>query len=81
MSRTPTDENRELRRELLAAAQALRLAYERFNYACEPELVESSVYEIKALQARYSYLLRAAKTAEEPAAAALAAEGGGPCRS
>ena len=34
---------------------------DRFNYVCEAELVESSVYEIKSLQARYSYLLRAVK--------------------
>jgi len=72
----------QLRRELQDTTQALRRAYERFDFACEAELVEASVYEINALKARYNYLIRRAKeqeTAELRAAAS--AEGGGPCLS
>lgn len=71
----------QLQLELRDTAQALRRAYERFNYACEPELVESCVYEINALQAKYNYLLRVAKQPPENCAAALAADGGGVCLS
>ena len=69
-----------LQLELRDTAQALRRAYERFNYACEPELVESCVYEINALQAKYNYLLRVAKQPPE-VCAALSPGGGGVCLS
>ena len=36
-------------------------AYEGFNAAKDPDLIESYVFEINALQARYSYLLRRVK--------------------
>ena len=39
----------------------LAQAYAGFNFADDGELVESYVYEIQALQARYSYLLRQRK--------------------
>ena len=39
----------------------LAQAYAGFNFADDGELVESYVYEIQALQARYSYLLRRRK--------------------
>ncbi len=71
----------ELQRELRDTAQALRRAYERFNYVCDPELVESCVFEINALQAKYNYLIRLARGQAEGCAAALAAGGGGSCLS
>lgn len=46
---------------------ALKCAYDKFNYVTEPELIEASIYEISALKARYSYLLRCIKE-QEPAA-------------
>ncbi|MBQ0038044.1 MAG: DUF2508 family protein [Clostridiales bacterium] len=55
----PTSE--ELHQELRETAQELRLAYDRFNYVSEPELVESSIYAIDSLKAKYSYLLRRIK--------------------
>jgi hypothetical protein len=67
----------QLRRELRDTVQALHRAYERFDQAWEAELVDASVYEISALKARYSYLIR--KVREQEAAAA--AEGGGACLS
>ena len=36
-------------------------AYDRFNAVCEPELVDSCVYEINAVLSRYNYLLRQIK--------------------
>ena len=71
----------ELQRELQDTAQALRRAYERFNYVCDPELVESCVFEINALQAKYNYLLRLAKGPADGYVAALAAGGGTVCLS
>ena len=69
-------------------------AYDRFNYACEPELIEASIFEINALKAKYDYLLRcvkeragmsanrgAAAAAQENCVAASAMKGGGACRS
>lgn len=59
------------RQELLEALAATRLqisqAYRGFDTARDPELVESFVYEINALQSRYSYLLRRVKELEEAA--------------
>ncbi len=75
----------QLQQELLATNQALKEAYEKFNYVSEPELVEACVYEISALKARYNYLLRCIKerTARpEPAfVAAGAMKGGQACQS
>ena len=39
-------------------------AYLRFNSADDPDLIESYVYEINALEARYNYLLRRVKELE-----------------
>lgn len=80
---TPTTE--ELKEDIRLTAQALRSAYDRFNFVTEPELVESAIFEIRALNARYSYLLRRVKEISgksEPACiAAGAMEGGTLCQS
>ena len=39
-------------------------AYSGFNSTCDPDLIESYVFEINALQARYNYLLRRVKDIE-----------------
>ena len=89
----PTD--KELRQELDQINRQLKEAYERFNYACEPELVEASIFEINAQKAKYDYLLRCVKersgmpvnrraavpAAQETCVAASAVKGGKPCRS
>ncbi len=90
----PTD--RELRQELDQINRQLKEAYDRFNYACEPELVEASIFEINALKAKYDYLLRCVKerAGMQPAAgrggymppaeravAASSVKGGPVCRS
>ena len=72
-----------LREELQQTNVALKCAYDKFNYVTEPELIEASIYEISALKARYSYLLRCIKAqlGQEPCAAAAAMKGGTACPS
>ena len=48
----------------------LAQAYAGFNTASDNDLIESYIYEIQSLQARYSYLLRRRK-ALDPAPEAL----------
>lgn len=78
---TPTTE--ELKEELQCTAQALRGAYDKFNFVTEPELVEAAIFEIRSLNARYSYLIRRVKELNEASAciAAGAMEGGRLCQS
>ncbi len=62
--REPTAEELS-RRELLDAIADVRrdmeVARNGFQNASEPELVDAAAFEIKALEARYSYLLRLAR--------------------
>ena len=58
---TPDPELLTLKAELLHAQGDLAQAYCRFNQAVDPELVESCVYEISAVNARCNYLIRAIK--------------------
>ena len=51
----------QLEESLQEVRSRLAQAYAGFNFADDGELVESYVYEIQALQARYSYLLRKRK--------------------
>ena len=56
------------RRELLGALSRTRAlmeqAYGDFNAASDGDLIESYVFEINALRARYNYLLRRVKALE-----------------
>lgn len=54
----------------------LSQAYAGFNAVSDGDLVESYVYEIQALQARYSYLLRQRKALEDPTPARAALPSG-----
>ncbi len=54
-------ERRTLMEELFETQEELRRARMDFNYAEEPELVESYVYELNSIEARYAYLLRRAR--------------------
>ena len=60
----PPEEALELEKELLNTRALIAQAYAGFNSASDGELVESYIYEIQALQARYSYLLRRRKALE-----------------
>ena len=52
------EERKAVMESLEKTQRQLQYAHTEFNRASEPELVESAVYEINALQARYAYLLR-----------------------
>lgn len=59
---SPAEEERTTLLEGLSRTRTLiAQAYSCFNSAREPELIESYVFEINALQSRYSYLLRRVK--------------------
>lgn len=64
------------RQQLDASLRELRLllsqAYAGFNAAVDSDLVESYIYEIQSLQARYSYVLRQRKALDGAPAAAPA---------
>lgn len=47
-----------------ATQSALSRAYDGFNRTADADLIESYVYEINALQSRYSYLLRQVRQLE-----------------
>lgn len=65
--RAPTARNAE-REQLMQTLADTRVlinqAYSGFNHAQDHELIESFVFEINALQSRYSYLLRRIKELE-----------------
>ena len=75
--RDPSPEVRELERQLLETRAQIAQAYAGFNSAADEALVEYYIYEIQALQARYSYLLRRRKVlgGEESAHAPLESPG------
>ena len=62
-------EREEARRLLQDGIQqtraAIHQAYAAFNTAEDPDLIEAYVYEINALQAKHSYLLRQMRQLEE----------------
>ena len=72
---TPPTELELLQEELRQTQRELSLAYERFNEAREPELVEACIYEIKSINSRFAFLYRAIKERSADALAAAKAEG------
>ena len=66
--RRSESEQEQARRTLLESMQQTRLqihqAYTGFNSTEDPDLIESYVFEINALQSRYTYLLRQVKELE-----------------
>lgn len=58
------EESRCLREGLVKTRTLINQAYAGFNSTGDPDLIESYVFEINALQARYSYLLRRVKELE-----------------
>lgn len=57
-------EARTLREGLVETRTKINQAYALFNSTGDADLIESYVFEINALQARYSYLLRRFKELE-----------------
>lgn len=46
--------------------QELDVAYANFEHAVEPDLIDSSIYELNAIQLRYKFLLSCVKKFEQP---------------
>ncbi len=59
------NERQELQRCIEEVKKSLNQAYTAFNMADDTDLIESCVYEINALQARYNYLVKQRKWLEE----------------
>lgn len=64
--RRPKETEEEQERAILTAQleetrHAIHRTYLQFNSTGDPDLIESAVFEINSLQARYSYLLRRLK--------------------
>ena len=57
-------ERRELMNSLSHTRTLINQAYGSFNCVSDSDLIESYVFEINALQARYNYLLRRVKELE-----------------
>ncbi len=57
----PDPELEELKAALTTAREDLFLAYQAFDRAVDPELVEACVYQISAVKARCNYLIRSIK--------------------
>ncbi len=58
------EERRELMQSLAHTRTLINQAYGGFNSASDADLIESYVFEINSLQARYNYLLRRVKELE-----------------
>ena len=53
------------RQELVDVRSSLEQAYSVFNSTSDPELLETSILEIRALQSKYSHTLRNLKNINE----------------
>ena len=58
------EERRQLMEGMRAVRSQLNHAYAQFNFYSDPDLVDACVYEINALQSRYSYYVRQVKQLE-----------------
>ena len=56
--------------ELAKTKIELETAYSNFENVTDPDLIDSSIYEVNAVQQRYKYLLRQIKSDKTDAAAA-----------
>ena len=63
------EERRELAESLIQVRKQIHQAYLGFNSTGDADLIESYIYEINSLQARYSYLLRRLRELEDTGAA------------
>ena len=58
------EERRQLVEGMRETRALLNHAYAQFNFYSDPDLVDACVYEINALQSRYSYFVRQVKLLE-----------------
>lgn len=51
-------------KEINKTKLALEAAYSQFEYVVDPDLIDSCIYELNAIQNRYKYLLKQAKASD-----------------
>ena len=61
----PDTRKQQLMEDLRRTKCALDQAYSNFENVVDPDLVDSSIYELQAVQLRYRFLLRQASLLEE----------------
>lgn len=61
----PDTRKQQLMEDLARTKSALDRAYSNFENVVDPDLVDSSIYELQAVQMRYRFLLRQASLLEE----------------
>ena len=61
----PDTRKQQLMEDLARTKSALDRAYSNFENVVDPDLVDSSIYELQAVQLRYRFLLRQASLPEE----------------
>ncbi|MDI9508610.1 MAG: YaaL family protein [Clostridiales bacterium] len=52
-------------KEINKTKNALEAAYSQFEYVVDPDLIDSCIYEMNAIQNRYKYLIKLAKASEK----------------
>ena len=68
-SRKDSPALQELKKSLQTTQDELSLAFNAFDYANDPDLTESCIFTIRALQARMDYLVKKIKEQESCVAA------------
>lgn len=56
-----TKQEQELIQSIQRAKDEIDTVYNNFQYATDPYMIDSYIYELKALQMKYEYLLKCAK--------------------
>ncbi len=52
-------------KEINKTKLALEAAYSQFEYVVDPDLIDSCIFELNAIQNRYKYLIKQAKASEK----------------
>lgn len=52
-------------KEINNTKSALEAAYSQFEYVVDPDLIDSCIYQLNAIQNRYKYLLKQAKASDK----------------
>ena len=61
----PDTRKQQLMEDLRRTKCALDQAYSNFENVIDPDLIDSSIYELQSIQMRYRFLLRQASLLEE----------------
>lgn len=59
------DQRQQLQDVLKETSLALQQAHDRFDFLTDPDLIEACIFEIQALSARHTHLLRQIKGLEQ----------------